>query len=286
MDAPRVETISDTAFPTAHARAVESERPDALFTDPLAARLLTERGRALGESLQGSFLRGWSIDVRTVMIDDFIVRAIASGADSVLNLGAGLDTRPYRMDIPSSVRWVEVDQPHVIQFKEERLKDQAPRCQLERFGLDILDVASRRRVFADVQSRSQALLVVAEGVILYFPNDLVGSLAADLHALSGVQGWIVDHIPAAVLAFRNSQPPAAQSENMQVLFNPPDWFGFFEQHGWKAGAVCNLFDEGLRLGRPMPLPPGARPPAPTSGATDAADHNRAFPGYVALQPVR
>jgi len=282
MEPARIEDISDTAFLTCHARALETERPDAVFRDPLAATLLTERGRALGEMLQGSFMRGWSIVVRTVLIDDFIGAAVAGGVDTVLNLGAGLDTRPYRMDVPSSLRWVEVDQPHVIQFKTERLNEHAPRCRLERVGLDLTDVPRRHALFADLQGRAEALLVVTEGVVPYFPNDAVGQLALDLHGIENTRGWIVDHIPAAVLAFRKNQPPAKQAEPMKLQFEPPDWFAFFEAHGWRAGEVRTLLEEGLRVGRPMPLPPGTPPMAPG----DDAEAARTFPGYVMLEPIR
>jgi O-methyltransferase involved in polyketide biosynthesis len=47
--------------------------------------------------------------IRTVIIDDRIKLAIGEGVDTILNLGAGLDTRPYRMDLPKTLRWVEFD---------------------------------------------------------------------------------------------------------------------------------------------------------------------------------
>jgi O-methyltransferase involved in polyketide biosynthesis len=49
------------------------------------------------------------------------------GADMVVNLAAGLDTRPYRMDLSSSRLWVEVDLPDLLDYKEEVLKGESPR---------------------------------------------------------------------------------------------------------------------------------------------------------------
>jgi len=40
-------------------------------------------------------MSGWAIVIRTCIIDDYIRLAVAQGIDTVLNLGAGLDTRPY-----------------------------------------------------------------------------------------------------------------------------------------------------------------------------------------------
>ncbi|PRC60941.1 hypothetical protein C6A85_14430, partial [Mycobacterium sp. ITM-2017-0098] len=38
---------------------------------------------------------------RTKTIDDIITKAISDGCDRVLNLAAGLDTRPYRLNLPA-----------------------------------------------------------------------------------------------------------------------------------------------------------------------------------------
>ena len=91
-----IEHVSDTALWVAACRALESERPDALFRDPLAARLAGERGREIARSMPNQAATSWSVVVRTCVIDDFLREAIASGVDTILNLGAGLDTRPYQ----------------------------------------------------------------------------------------------------------------------------------------------------------------------------------------------
>src|SRR5437667_7127565 len=109
-----IKGVSDTAFMVAAWRAAESERPDALFRDPFAGRLAGQHGRAIIASLNRSFLRGWQVVIRTVIIDELIQKAVAAGTDSIVNLGAGLDARPYRMELPAGLRWIEVDYPHVI----------------------------------------------------------------------------------------------------------------------------------------------------------------------------
>src|SRR5690349_10113943 len=90
-----IRDVSDTAFWIAHHRATESQRPDALFRDPLALRLAGQRGRDIASSMPAAAVTGWMVVLRTVVIDAFIQQAIAGGADAILNLGAGLDTRPY-----------------------------------------------------------------------------------------------------------------------------------------------------------------------------------------------
>jgi methyltransferase (TIGR00027 family) len=125
-----IEHVSDTAFLIAHFRAVESERKDALFRDPLAEVLSGERGRAIAGAWPTIAMTAWMTAVRTVVIDDYIKEAVARGVQTIVNLGAGLDTRPYRMELPPTLEWIEVDYPDVIAFKEERLRGETPRCRL------------------------------------------------------------------------------------------------------------------------------------------------------------
>src|SRR3954464_2635980 len=116
-DAPdaTLHNVSDTALWVAHYRAEESERPDALFRDPYAQRLAGERGRRIAQAMGATakYTR-WTLVIRTVLIDRYIDAAIEAGVDTILNLGAGLDTRPYRMTLPASLQWIEVDQANII----------------------------------------------------------------------------------------------------------------------------------------------------------------------------
>ena len=118
-----ISDVSETSLWVARYRAREAERPDALFRDPLAARLAGERGRAIAESIHASRYTGWSVVIRTVVIDAYIKELVRKGIDTVINLGAGLDARPYRLDLPPSLRWFEVDYPHMIEFTAEGAED-------------------------------------------------------------------------------------------------------------------------------------------------------------------
>src|SRR3569623_650258 len=90
--------VTDTALWVAVYRARETERPDALFRDPLASKLAGERGRLIESKMsQGKYVN-WSLAIRTVVIDKFVHEAVVRGFDTIVNLGAGLDTRPYRLD--------------------------------------------------------------------------------------------------------------------------------------------------------------------------------------------
>jgi O-methyltransferase involved in polyketide biosynthesis len=62
----------------------------------------------------------------------------------VVNLAAGLDTRPYRMELPASLKWIELDLPEVLAYKEELLSAEKPACTLGRVRVDLSDADVRR----------------------------------------------------------------------------------------------------------------------------------------------
>jgi methyltransferase (TIGR00027 family) len=194
-----IQNVSDTAFMVAGFRAAETERREPLFRDPLAAKLAGEHGKKILAALPKTFLGAWSVVVRTVIIYDLISRAIGEGVDTILNLGAGLDTRPYRMDLPKTLHWVELDYAQVMELKEARLADEQPRCRLERINLDLTDRAARRQFLADMNKQATKILVLTEGVAPYLTEADVAVLADDLRIADKVRFWIIDYFsPKAI----------------------------------------------------------------------------------------
>ncbi len=116
MTAHRIDDVADTALWIAAYRARESQRPDALFRDPLAARLAGEKGAAIAARMTGAKQFSWMTAVRTAVIDRMLLDAIGRGARAVLNLGAGLDARPYRLALPPELRWIEVDVDKIVDW--------------------------------------------------------------------------------------------------------------------------------------------------------------------------
>jgi methyltransferase (TIGR00027 family) len=109
-------------------RARESERPDRLFDDPYARDLAGELGFAAmtaSERLSGGENRFVPVWVR--WFDDAILAALAGGVRQVVLLGAGLDTRPYRLALPAPTVWFEVDVAEPLAHKDRGLHGQRPR---------------------------------------------------------------------------------------------------------------------------------------------------------------
>lgn len=253
--------VADTAFLIAQCRAVESARPDALFRDPLAARLAGDKGKAILAAFPTAAMTQWMTAMRTVIIDDYVREAVARGVDTVVNLGAGLDTRPYRMELPATVRWIEVDYPEVIRYKEGRLEDAVANCVLERVHADLADDAARRQLLQHLLGNAapRRTLVLTEGVVIYLSEDQVASLAADVNGMRAVESWIVDYLSPRSHQWRDKRHSRSGTmKNAPIIFRPADWFAFFRGVGWDVADMRYLMEAGTRLGRPFPMPRLAR----------------------------
>jgi methyltransferase (TIGR00027 family) len=255
MDADRgdgrlVRNISDTALWVAHYRALESERPDALFRDPFARALAGERGEQIARSQKFGDKNAWAFTARTVVFDRLIEDGVRAGADLVVNLAAGLDTRPYRMELPRTLRWVEVDLPGILDYKEQVLGGAAPVCELERVRLDLSDEDARRALFSRLAAESRRTLVATEGLLIYLSPAQVGSLARDLAAQSPFHTWLIDIASPGLLKLMSRRTGGAIAEaGAPFLFAPPEGPEFFRPLGWTPSRVESMLSAAKRLKR-------------------------------------
>lgn len=251
MSAKLVSNVSDTARWVAVYRARESERSDALFADPYAARLAGERGLAMTRLAPRQVKSGWPLAVRTKLIDDLILKAVAEGCECVVNLGAGLDARPYRLPLPKSLRWIEVDFPALLDEKEALLAGEQPNCALVRERLDLSDDTARRACLARSLVGGRAL-VLSEGFAVYLEDEQVRTLARDLAAHEALRWWLVDFFSPSVLRMMQ-RGVGRDMDSAPFKFAPANGVAFFEELGWRTLEVESIFRHASKLKR-APLP--------------------------------
>ena len=185
MTEPLIRNISDTARWAAAFRAQETERHDALFRDPLARRLAGERGQQIATAMTMHTKNAWSWVMRTHVVDQYIERQLAGGVDTILNLAAGLDTRPYRMAVPSTLRWIEVDLPELLVFgdllvltrllrwtrtPEAALEARRPSKTISWKDTELRLTLFGRRVLEKLRSPSEAPALLMGGHEIYGPS--------------------------------------------------------------------------------------------------------------------
>jgi methyltransferase (TIGR00027 family) len=246
-----VRNISDTARWAAVFRANETQRPDALFRDPYAARLAGTLGVDIANTLPHGNSYAWAWVARTYLFDQFILREIQQGTDMVINLAAGLDARPYRMQLPSTLKWVEIDLPEILTYKEEILTGEKPGCRLERIRLDLSDVDARKPVLAELTARAQKILVLTEGLLIYLEPSQVVVLAKDLAGHPQLQRWILDiHSPGLLRLMQRTTGKQLSQVGAPFKFGPPEGPQLLEPYGWRAVEVQGLLKTAAHFKRP------------------------------------
>lgn len=290
-----------TALTVAAARAVESTRPDRLIDDPLAAAFVAaahpatplpvlwpdhDTAATLSDRelilLHGSGYVG----LRARFGDDELRRACAAGAAQVVVLAAGLDTRAFRIDWPEGVRLFEIDQPSMLEFKDEVLREHsaAARCARTTVGADLRENWASALTDAGFDAGT-ASVWVAEGLLQYLPAEAERALFERIHDLSAPGSHLVVERTvnlAALVEGDNARRLREISERAGIAMdqlldtqprpNPADWLA---ERGWTITEhpVATIAERyGRDLANPgLPRPsvfPAATPdsrPAPARG---------------------
>jgi len=269
-----------TALGVAWVRATESQKADRLFEDPLAERFVAASGwnppdmagwerpgiadRPEGDAARTLRVLAQSVIVRTRFLDDLLAGAWAEGGGrQVVILGAGLDTRAFRLHWPAGGRCFELDLAPVLAFKDEVL-DKAgavPDCERVTIAADLLADDWPALLVGAGFDPGEPAVWIAEGLLIYFSQEENDRLVDQIGALSG---------PGHRLAITSSrpdrplQPTGAPEATGTSLLHDPDavialwrWSGLSDPEGWLAGhgwdaSIVDREDQGRAYGRPLP----------------------------------
>jgi methyltransferase (TIGR00027 family) len=276
-----ITNVSDTARWVATYRATETARSDALFHDHLADRLAGERGHAMVAAAPRAMRNGWWLVARTKVIDDIVSKAIADGCDRILNLAAGLDTRPYRLDLPPELRWVEADLPGLLAEKQQLLAGETPRCRLTTHAVDLADSHARDAFLDDGLSGASKALVLTEGLLMYLEESDVRALSRSF-TRPEIAWWMLDFAGPG-LQKRLNKRTGGMLNSAPIKFAPANGLAFYEDLGWRPVEVDSVFSAAHRFGRlPLWMRLAARLPQPDPRKPG----NQAYSGIVRLTRAR
>ena len=250
-----IEHVSDTARWVAYYRAMETDRPDAIFRDPYARQLAGPEGERIVDEMPRGRATSWAMITRTAVFDEIILDVVRrQNVDLVLNLAAGLDARPWRLPLPPSLRWVDVDLPAMLDYKLSIMRDAAPVCRYDALPADLVKPEERTAVFSRLGAESAAALVVTEGLLIYLTDDQVRGLASELHRQRSFRWWLIDLAsPRLLEILERSWGRKLEQGNAPFRFAPPDGTAFFEPLGWREVSFRSALEEAHRLKREMPM---------------------------------
>jgi methyltransferase (TIGR00027 family) len=222
--------VSDTALMTAACRAMETERIDGLIRDPFAAQWAGERGMVIARALPGLELMCFGVGIRSRFLDELVIDTISTHAiATVLSVGAGLDTRPWRLDLPATLRWIEVDFPGMLDYKDAIMASAAPKCRRERLSADVNDASGRESVFA--AAGDGPTLMITEGLLMYLPAATIEALAAT----ASTSHWILDAAsPEMSRRVRMDQYESIENVRAADHLDGVQILDALDRHGWKS----------------------------------------------------
>jgi methyltransferase (TIGR00027 family) len=257
--------LGSTARWTAGVRAKESLREDRLFNDPWAAALAGKEGQEWAEYRSGD--NGVSITLRTRFFDDFLQRVTNVYAiRQIVLMAAGLDTRAFRLSWPEQTWLFELDQPQVLEYKEQVLSSAGaqPTSKRHTIAVDLTGpwTETLMKIGLDPQQPSAWLL---EGFLEYLPNESITRILDDITSLAAPGSWLgFDVINSAMLTSKWTRQWVETLANsgtpwLGTMDNPEE---FLATRGWKS-TLTQAGEKDANYGRwPYPVLPHSLPDIP------------------------
>ena len=264
-----------TALAVAAGRAIETSRADPLATDPFASALVVAARSHLdlptvwpaepseAPPLQQPFLlASIYIGMRTRFIDEFLQSDPADpAAMQTAVLGAGLDTRAFRLPWPAGAKVIEIDSANVLDFKAHVLSrlSAEPACELISLPAD-LSVPWREALVATGFDPGQPTTWVLEGLLPYLDAASQRTLLGEVAALSAPGSRAVieravplpktDDIEAKLREF--SEQTGLPMSELLARADPPDPVELLEPAGWRCSShaveeLCSTYGRVLSL---------------------------------------
>jgi methyltransferase (TIGR00027 family) len=267
--------VGVTALLVAAARAIETHRHDSLAQDLYAEHFVHTAPASAdwpvriqqvpdgdANPLWGRFARYFGL--RTRIFDDFLLRAVGAGARQVVLLGAGLDSRAYRLHWPPGCVVFEIDRDGVLAFKHKVLDALAatPKATRVPIPIDLRNDWAGPLTEAGFDTAAPSAWL-AEGLLFYLPAAAETKLIDTMDRLSTTGSALAFEVKLDkdLMEYRDSPLYTATKQQIGIdlldLFAMearPDSAGHLAQKGWTT-EVGTPFDFTLRLGRgPLPEP--------------------------------
>jgi methyltransferase (TIGR00027 family) len=282
------QSVGATALGVAAARAAETESENPLINDPFARVFVDAAGEGMWSIYADPKLLAKAIELepdmqarlrlmidfmatRTAFFDEFFLNAAHSGVRQVAILAAGLDARTWRLPWPDGTVVYELDQPKVLEFKSNTLREHGahPTAQLVNVPIDLRQDWPKALQDAGFDA-SLPCVWSAEGLVRYLPAQAQDLLFERIHSLSVAGSWVASNVPSAGSAdpdrvrhqredMQRMRAAAAKLVNAEITDSDDLWYpeertpvdGWLREHGWDVSVAT--FEELLsRYGRNVP----------------------------------
>ncbi len=227
--------ISKTAYYTCGLRMDDAAAENPICGDSFAKEFMNDEGLQIFDRFRYNTDGNIPVLYRHRIMDEVIQDFIDNNPDGqIILLGAGFDSRPYRLH---GGRWIEVDEPQIISYKNSCLPPEKCPNHVERIAADFHDNSFHEKlaVFSGVKNT----LIVIEGVFVYLEKHEIINLLKSLKALFPGHSMLCDLLSIKYF-------------NRYCL----DWHKAFEDTGSSFRITTsrpekNIIDYGYRVGEKL-----------------------------------
>lgn len=282
------QSVGATALGVAAARAAETESENPLINDPFARVFVDAAGEGMWSIYADPALLAKAADIepdlrarlqlmvdfmatRTAFFDEFFLGAADAGVRQVVILAAGLDARSWRLPWPDGTVVYELDQPKVLEFKSNTLRDHGaqPTAQLVNVPIDLRQDWPKALQDAGFDA-SRPSVWSAEGLVRYLPAQAQDLLFERIDSLSAEGSWLASNVPASGFTdpgrvqrqredMRRMRAAAAELVNAEITDFDDLWYpeertpvdGWLRGRGWDV-ATATFAELMARYDRQIP----------------------------------
>ncbi|OBF19144.1 SAM-dependent methyltransferase [Mycobacterium kubicae] len=268
-----VTSVGFTALAVCASRALDAALHPPLANDDYAAGFVEAAGEpsliaavANTDMTSAAAFNAQWVGVRTRFFDDFFTRASGSGVRQAVILAAGLDSRAYRLAWPVDHTLFEIDQPRVLEFKQQvlDLRGAVPATRRVTIATDLREDWAGALVSAGFDP-NQPTAWALEGLLPYLPGAAQDALFERLDELSAVGSQIAAELgpaPGEIQEFADSMPAIGQDGTQppvaDLWYDDPraDTKMWLAQRNWDVTGTDLVHLAAHEYGRPFAeLPP-------------------------------
>ncbi|MCV7103448.1 class I SAM-dependent methyltransferase [Mycobacterium palustre] len=291
------QSVGATALGVAAARAAETESANPLINDPFARVFVDAAGQGMWSIYADPKLMAKAVELepevrdrlqlmidfmatRTAFFDEFFLGAADAGVRQVVILAAGLDARTWRLPWPDGTVVYELDQPKVLEFKSDTLREHGarPRARLINVAIDLRQDWPKALRDAGFDA-SQPAVWSAEGLVRYLPAQAQDLLFERIHELSAPGSWLASNVPGEGFAdpelvrrqredMQRMRAAAARLVDAEITDFDDLWYpeerravdGWLREHGWDVSTatfaeLMARYDRSIPQGADTAMPP-------------------------------
>ncbi len=173
-----------------------------------------------------------SIMARVRYFDDFVKNSIADGIEQLVILGAGYDTRAYRIEeLKENVKVFEVDHPNTQNFKIQKIREifGSTPDRVVYVPVDFEQETFGQKLFNNGYNSSKKTLFVMEGLVMYIPPKAVSKILSFVMGNSGKGSSVIfDYYPESVVDGTCKLDIGVNIRNHLIQLGEPLQFGIKE----------------------------------------------------------